>query len=87
MFFRHLLHLIMCVILVYCREFNICLLVPHSGPRAFGIAVEITVGMAIEKVSSCRNVSPRLCLTLCISVNRKCDTKIVYMVIYIYRYV
>jgi hypothetical protein len=34
-----------------CEKYNIGLLVPHSGPRAFGLAVEITVEMAVEKVN------------------------------------
>jgi hypothetical protein len=57
--FQKMIHRILNVLLlihVYalmadCRKYNFGLLVPHSGPRAFGLAVEITVEMAVEKVN------------------------------------
>jgi hypothetical protein len=56
--FPKMIHWILTVLLfIYalladCRKYNLGLLVPHSGPRAFGLAVEVTVGMAVEKVKN-----------------------------------
>jgi hypothetical protein len=41
---------IICILITDGKKVSLGLLIPHSGPRAFGYAVEMTMGMAIEKV-------------------------------------
>lgn len=62
---------ITCMVPTNGEVINLAVLVPHSGPRSFGLALEITVGMATEKVCSRKQYylsEPKL-YYICIYIN------------------
>lgn len=48
-----LLFIILCTWEVESGTFQLGVLTPHTGSRAFGYEVEVTIAMAVEKVSAC----------------------------------